>query len=183
MNPPNRRSFITLLGNTLVGYTLCGATLLVHGQGKSEQHGHGNDDHGDQNDHGDHADRGDDDQKDHGNHKDHGHGHENNGRGNEHGRDIPPPYFSSQDYSYLSRYYNGPRNLPPGLRKKYVRTGTLPPGWQSRVQPMPAIVIQQLPPIPPTYQRGYLDGYAVVVDPRSRIIVDAVDILNAVTRR
>jgi len=155
----------------LVGTTLFGAALLVHGQGKSQEHGHGNDDHED------HGDRGDDD------HKDHGHGHENNDHGNKHGRDIPTPYFRDQDYSYLSRYYNGPRNLPPGLRKKYVRTGALPPGWQSRFQPMPAIVIQQLPPIPPLYQRGYLDGYAVVVDPRTRIIVDAVDILNAVTRR
>ncbi len=166
MNPLDRRSFATLLGATLLG-----ATLFVHGQGKSHEHGHGHDDDGD-NDH----DQG------HGNgHGDDKHGDDKHGD-DKHG-DREASYFRTQDYASLSRYYSGPRDLPPGLRKKYYRTGSLPPGWQKRFQPMPAAALQQLPPIPSNYQRGYLDGYAVVVNPRTRIIVDAVDLLNAATGR
>jgi hypothetical protein len=44
---------------------------------------------------------------------------------------------------------------------------------------MPTVVIQQLPPVPYGYQRGYYDGYAVIVDPRTRIIFDAIDIVGA----
>src|SRR6185437_1106556 len=41
-------------------------------------------------------------------------------------------YFRQADAGYLRRYYSGPTNLPPGLRKKYYRRGTLPPGWAKR---------------------------------------------------
>lgn len=162
MNPLNRRSFTILLGATLLG-----TTVFAHGQGKSHEHGQG---------HGHEEDR--DDDRD--NYRDQGHG---NGHGdNKHGAGDAS-YFRTQDYDSLSRYYSGPRDLPPGLRKKYYRTGSLPPGWQKRFQPMPAAALQQLPPIPSNYQRGYLDGYAVVVNPRTRIIVDAVDLLSTATGR
>ena len=46
---------------------------------------------------------------------------------------------------------------------------------------MPVVVIQQLPPIPPGYQAGYYEGYAVVVDPRTRVIYDVIDIVGALT--
>ncbi|GAC1361528.1 MAG: hypothetical protein NVSMB3_09790 [Acidobacteriaceae bacterium] len=163
---PDRRSFTMLLGATLFG-----ATLVVHGQGKSQEHGHG---HG-------HEEGDDNNERDQGNEHGNGRGH-GNGHG-KHGDGPDAPYFREQDYGSLSRYYNGPRDLPPGLRKKYYRTGSLPPGWEKRFQPMPPIVLQQLPPLPSNYQRGYLDGYAVVVDPRTRVVVDAVDILHAVTGR
>jgi hypothetical protein len=92
-----------------------------------------------------------------------------------------PRYFRGSDYVVLRQHYAGPRDLPPGLRKKYYRTGTLPYGWEKRFQPMPVVVMQELPPIPVYYQRGYIDGYAVVYDRRTRMIVDAVDLLSAAT--
>ncbi len=92
-------------------------------------------------------------------------------------------YFRTQDYVYVRQFYGGPASLPPGLRKKYYRTGTLPPGWEKRFQPFPPLLVQQLPPLAPYYDRGYIDGYAVVVDRRTRIIVDAFDILDAAIRR
>jgi hypothetical protein len=82
----------------------------------------------------------------------------------------------------LRRYYDGPRDLPPGLRKKYYRMGQLPPGWQKRIRPFPPAVIQRLPPAPPYCDRGYVDGYAVIYDRKTRVIVDVIDIVNAVTR-
>jgi len=92
-------------------------------------------------------------------------------------------YFREEYAEDLRRHYNGERDLPPGLRKKYYRTGTLPPGWEKRIRPFPPALIQRLPPPPPNCERGYLDGYAVVYDRRTRVIVDVLDILNATIRR
>ena len=88
-------------------------------------------------------------------------------------------YFRNQDYAVVQRYYNGPRNLPPGLRKKYYRTGRLPPGWQKKLRPFPPELIRVLPPPPPYCQFGYVDGVAVVYDRRTRVIVDAIDLISA----
>lgn len=123
-----------------------------------------------------------------GNSQGHGHGHGNphdqdNAQqegGNPHGHGR---YFRDSDYGLMRQYYSGPTNLPPGLRKKYYRTGTLPPGWQKRFQPMPPVLVQQLPPVPAYCERGYVDGYAVVYDKRTRVILDAVDMIGALTGR
>jgi hypothetical protein len=91
-------------------------------------------------------------------------------------------YFREQDYGPVERYYGGPRDLPPGLRKKYYRTGTLPPGWEKRFQPFPPELVRQLPPLPPNCERGYIDGTAIVYDRTTRVILDSIDIIGALTR-
>lgn len=141
-----------LLGGVLVAALPAGVAFADHGQGHGNGHGNG---HGRGNDQG----------------EDEGHG-----RGHGEGR-----YFRGSDYALLQQYYAGPRDLPPGLRKKYYRTGTLPPGWAKRFQPMPVVLVQQLPPIPEYCERGYVDGYAVVYDRRTRVILDAVDIIGALS--
>src|ERR1051326_9594008 len=73
-------------------------------------------------------------------------------------------YFRGEHYAVLQRYYAGPRDLPPGLRKKYYRTGKLPPGWQAKIRPFPPEVVRVLPPPPPNCERGYIEGVAVVYD-------------------
>jgi len=154
----NRRHFALLLGSAAASFAIITPTRAA-AQGNSGKHGHGHDD-------------------------DHGHGHDNDkghGRGKGHYKHGEQRYFRDRDRDYLVRYYDGPRNLPPGLRKKYYRNGSLPPGWQKRFRPMPPQVIVELPPVPYGYQRGYYDGYAVVIDPRTRIIYDAVDIVGALT--
>ena len=146
---------------------------------------------------------------DHGNGKGHGHSEDHgNGHGNGHGKKSAEQsvvvvhgdhyvqhdvyhynphspynarYFRGSDYVVLRQHYAGPHDLPPGLRKKYYRNGSLPPGWEKRFQPMPVIVVQELPPVPVYYQRGYIDGYAVVYDRRTRMIIDAVDLISAAT--
>jgi hypothetical protein len=167
----NRRQFSLLLGTAAAAFALPSAHAAR--QDREDDHGNG---HG----HGD----------EHGNGHGNGHGHGNDdgddhGNGHAYGRykHQEQRYFRDEDHDYLVRYYDGPRNLPPGLRKKYYRNGSLPPGWQQRFRPMPPQVIVELPPVPYGYQRGYYDGYAVVVDPRTRIIYDAVDIVGALTGR
>ena len=79
--------------------------------------------------------------------------------------------FRSEDIRVIYEYYH-PRDLPPGLKKKYYRTGQLPPGWQKKMRPFPYEIEQHLPPLPDGCERGYMDGYAVVYQPRTRVIVD-----------
>jgi hypothetical protein len=88
-------------------------------------------------------------------------------------------YFGPGEVRVISEYY-GPhsRNLPPGLQKKLYRTGHLPPGWQKRMQPFPVVVEQQLAPVPVGYSRGFIDGYAVVYNPRTQIIVDITAVFH-----
>lgn len=119
----------------------------------------------------------DQDRHGHGKQKDRRHDDEERPRGHAKGH---VQYFRPEDRVILSQYYPV-QSLPPGLRKKYARTGTLPPGWQKRVQPLPVAVVEQLPPPPLNCERGYVDGYAVVYDRRTRVILDTVDLIGAVT--
>jgi hypothetical protein len=71
---------------------------------------------------------------------------------------------------YLPQY----RNLPPGLRKKYQRTGQLPPGWQKKMEPFPASLERECTPLPAGYRRGVVDAHAVIYNTRGTIIDVAV---------
>jgi Ni/Co efflux regulator RcnB len=84
-------------------------------------------------------------------------------------------YFIPGDVRIIHEYY-APRyrSLPPGLQKKYERTGQLPPGWQKKLQPFPVELERRLIVLPPEYRRGMLDGYAVVYEPRRQVIIDVV---------
>ena len=110
--------------------------------------------------------------------KEHGEGKK---KGDDDNRDRDSHYFRREDYQAIHRYYNGPRNLPPGLRKKYYRTGTLPPGWQTKMHPFPPELVRSLPPPPPNCDRGYIDGVAVVYDRKTRVILDSIDLVSAIT--
>src|SRR3982751_3858659 len=61
--------------------------------------------------------------------------------------------FRPEDRALVERYYSGPRNLPPGLAKKYQRTGKLPPGWEKKMRPFPVELVRVLPPPPPNCER------------------------------
>ena len=112
--------------------------------------------------------------------KDHG-----NGKGKrhkpDHGGDEGLHYFRREDLGAVQRYYKGPRDLPPGLRKKYYRTGKLPPGWQKKIRPFPPELVRVLPPPPAYCEFGYIDGVAIVYDRRTRIILDSIDLISAIT--
>jgi hypothetical protein len=114
--------------------------------------------------------------KDHGKGK--GKGRDKEGPRNEHG-----PYFRREDHGVVMRYYSGPRDLPPGLRKKYQRTGKLPPGWEKKMRPFPPELVRVLPPPPPNCERGYIEGVAVVYDRKTRIILDSIDLIAAIAGR
>jgi hypothetical protein len=81
--------------------------------------------------------------------------------------------FSTRDLRVIRQYYEPRyRNLPPGLRKKYARTGQLPPGWQKKMEPFPVVVERELVVLPSGYRRGVIDGNAVIYNPHTHVIVD-----------
>jgi len=84
-------------------------------------------------------------------------------------------YFEGQDVRIIREYYEPrARSLPPGLAKKYRRTGHLPPGWAKRMEPLPVAVERRLVVLPPDYRRGYIDGSVVVYSPRTQMVIDVV---------
>ena len=125
----NRRHFALLLGTAAAAFALPSAHATPQdGDDHGNGHGHGHDD-----DHGHGHDR------EHGNdHRDDDHG---NGHAYGHYKHQDQRYFRDQDHDRLVRYYNGPRNLPPGLRKKYYRNEVLPLGWYQEFRPMPPQVV------------------------------------------
>jgi hypothetical protein len=64
--------------------------------------------------------------------------------------------------------------LPPGLQKQLVKNGTLPPGLQKKVQPLPAALEHQLPPLPGGYQRVMVGATVVLMNQKSRLIADVL---------
>lgn len=101
------------------------------------------------------------------------------------------PVFGPRDRDIINGYYrNRTSNLPPGLAKRggdlppglerqLQRNGTLPPGLQKRLEPFPADLRRQLPPLPANYAYGVIDGSAIIVNQRTKAIVDVMyDILN-----
>jgi hypothetical protein len=81
--------------------------------------------------------------------------------------------FSDDDRRMIHEYYGQKyRALPPGLQKKYARTGTLPPGWQKKMEPFPPALERRLPALPQGYGRGVIDGHAVIYKPGTQVIID-----------
>jgi hypothetical protein len=81
--------------------------------------------------------------------------------------------FSTEDVRVIREYY-APRYraLPPGLQKKYARTGQLPPGWQKKLEPLDPVVERRLVALPAGYSRGIVEGRAVIFNDRTHVMVD-----------
>jgi len=109
----------------------------------------------------------------------HWHDDDDDHHGKKHRKHDDDCYFRAEDRRVIVDYY-APRvrDLPPGLRKKYYRTGHLPPGWARRIEPVPVYVERQLPPIPPDYRRGFIDGNVVVYNPRTQVMIDVVAVFG-----
>ena len=88
-------------------------------------------------------------------------------------------YFRPGDARLIGEYY-APRyrSLPPGLQKKLMRRGRLPPGWERRMEPLPIVLERQLVPLPPEYRRGVVDGHVVVYNPRAEVVIDVVGLFG-----
>jgi hypothetical protein len=79
--------------------------------------------------------------------------------------------WGTHDIEIVRRHYAPTyRNLPPGLQKKYARTGKLPPGWQKKMQPLPVPLERDCAPLPAGYRRGVIDAHAVIYNSGGTIV-------------
>jgi hypothetical protein len=101
--------------------------------------------------------------------------HLDDDRDREADRHLQGCFFQPADVHVVSAYYaSRHRELPAGLRKKFYRSGPLPPGWEKKIEPLPAAVERELVAIPRDYRRGILDGSVVLYVPKSGAILDSV---------
>jgi len=107
-------------------------------------------------------------------------GHDNRGH-DDRGRDhrAPEHYeFRDQDRARLQRHYQ--RNLSHidrGRRPQFVPGGYIAAPYRGYITPAPARVVGYLPPPPRGYSVGYYQGYTVVYDPATFLILNVIDLL------
>jgi len=62
--------------------------------------------------------------------------------------------------------------LPPGLEKQLRRNGRLPPGLEKKLYPFPPALEARLAPLAPDLRRGFIEGHAVIYNPKTSVILD-----------
>ena len=86
--------------------------------------------------------------------------------------------FSPREIEVIRAHYGRQsRSLPPGLQKKVARGRQLPPGWQAKMESFPSSLDRILTPLPGNYRRGVIEGHAVIYDPMSQAVYDALQLL------
>jgi Ni/Co efflux regulator RcnB len=87
----------------------------------------------------------------------------------------PTYHFRTNDRTQLREHY---RTAHPHPEHKHHwawhRGASLPSGWQGQVEPLPQADITLLAPPPPGYEFGYYDGWAIIYDPNTGLVLDAV---------
>jgi hypothetical protein len=91
-------------------------------------------------------------------------------------KDTRPTYhFRSQDKSHLQPHYRAAHPHVAGAPHwAWHRGVNLPQGWQGQIEPLPQADIALLAPPPPGYEFGYFNGWAIVYDPNTGVILDAI---------
>jgi len=113
----------------------------------------------------------------------HGNGHGKNHDKRAADEDQDDHYYKDHDRESARGWYDEHQNnLPPGLAKKdrlpsglekqLVRRGTLPPGIQKRLQPVPVDLERRLPPPPPECAHVLIAGNIVLLNRRTNVVVD-----------
>lgn len=110
-------------------------------------------------------------------------GKDKHGRGP--GTVVAVSIFTGPDVEIIRSYWRGGpsglppglakrRGLPPGLAKQLHRNGRLPPGLEKRLVYFPAELEARLTPLEPGLRRCFFEGRALIVNSRTRVIVDVL---------
>jgi hypothetical protein len=91
--------------------------------------------------------------------------------------------FRPTDVHLIQQYYvTHPVSLPPGLQKKLAKGKPLPPGWQKKLQPFAPHIDVRLGPPCAYCGRGVVNGYGVIYDKKTAIILDVVQLVGDIVR-
>lgn len=104
-----------------------------------------------------------------------------NAHGNDNGRNSGGArsnfQFRSQDRNALRAHYQGGfGQIDRAHRPHFARGGYIPNQYRRYFQPIPPDLMRELPPVPPGYTVGYWDGYCVVYNPRTWVILNLIDL-------
>lgn len=90
----------------------------------------------------------------------------------------PAYHFSTKHHTQLQKHYrtNHPQERNMHHHWTWHRGARMPEGWQSGVQPLPQEDIVLLPAPPPGYVFGLYDGWAIVYDPNTGLVLEAVSV-------
>lgn len=95
----------------------------------------------------------------------------------------PAVGFGVENTRVIQQYYGAnPVALPPGLAKKLARGKPLPPGWQKKLRPFPSGLVLVQEPQCGGCGWGVMDGYGVLYDRKTAIILDVIQLASDILR-
>jgi len=87
--------------------------------------------------------------------------------------------FGPNDRKALQSHYQRVLgHVDRGHRPTFYAGHPVPQGYRHYITPAPIVVREHLPPPPPGYTIGYYQGYTVVYDPTTFMILTVIDLLN-----
>ena len=85
-------------------------------------------------------------------------------------------HFKGDEKSKLRASYHDINRVDRSHRVTVVREQVMPVEIRTRIEPVPVDVVSYLPPAPEGYVFGFVDGYCVVYDPNTFLVVDVIDL-------
>jgi hypothetical protein len=93
--------------------------------------------------------------------------------------------FSQEEITLVRSYFHDNRSglppglakrekLPPGLERQLRQNGTLPPGLQKKVHPLPLELERQMRRLPTGYRRVVIAGNVIMMNEKTAVIYDIV---------
>jgi Ni/Co efflux regulator RcnB len=87
-------------------------------------------------------------------------------------------HFRDGDRAKLREHYDHIERVDTTHRGRYVAGAHLPADFRKHLRPVPKAVVQELPPPPPGYVFGYIEGYCVVYDPATLLVAGVIDLTS-----
>jgi Ni/Co efflux regulator RcnB len=85
-------------------------------------------------------------------------------------------HFRPEDAPKLRQHYKNINKVDVAHRGDFRAGGQMPSDWRKHIRAVPADVVRELPPPPPGYVFGYIDGYCVAYNPTTLLIADVIDL-------
>lgn len=85
-------------------------------------------------------------------------------------------HFKGDEKSKLRSSYHDINRVNRSQRVTIAREQVMPVEVRTRIEPVPVDVVSYLPPPPAGYMFGFVDGYCVVYDPNTFLVVDVIDL-------
>lgn len=93
--------------------------------------------------------------------------------------DTPQYRFRAQDRAQLQRHYRKSlQKIDREHRPRFEAGRSIPRAYRSYITPAPVIVRSHLPRPPAGYRIGYYQGYSVVYEPTTFVILSVLDLLT-----